>query len=199
MIIGQLEYTFKWNFIAGRFFRWLFTNIYIITPIRLFPIYFSLFAICYSFTSIRSDINSCVFGNKQTEPCHAVFFVGMMAKLICPLCYQFIEIMYNGVDLRGNGTKMTVYFEEQFGFLNSDNIIIFLSKLVLLLLFLKAIILNLTGCYGNTAYKKHQYLSYNATYVEKELEIMEGEGILNDMNKKYGNDFDQLKDDNIFE
>jgi len=199
MIIGQLEYTFKWNFIAGRFFRWLFTNIYIITPIRLFPIYFSLFAICYSYTSIRSDINSCVFGNKQTEPCHAVFFVGMMAKLICPLCYQFIEIMYNGVDLRGNGTKMTVYFEEQFGFLNSDNIIIFLSKLVLLLLFLKAIILNLIGCYGNTAYKKHQYLSYNATYVEKELEIMEGEGILNDMNKKYGNDFDQLKDDNIFE
>ena len=199
MIIGQLEYTFKWNFFAGKFFRWLFTNIYITTPIRLFPIYFSLFAICYSFTSIRSDINSCVFGNRQTEPCHAVFFVGMMAKLICPLCYQFIEIMYNGVDLRGNGTKMTVYFEEQFGFLNSDNIIILISKLVLFLLFLKAIILNLTGCYGNTAYKKNQYLSYNATYVEKELEIMEGEEILNDMNKKYGNDFDQLKADNIFE
>ena len=59
--------------------------------------------------------------------------------------------------------------------------------------------MNLTGCYGNTAYKKNQYLSYNATYVEKELEIMEGEGILNDMNKKYGNDFDQLKADNIFE
>jgi len=199
MIIGQLEYTFKWNFFAGKFFRWLFTNIYILTPIRLFPIYFSLFAICYSFTSIRSDINSCVFGNRQTEPCHAVFFVGMMAKLICPLCYQFIEIMYNGVDLRANGTKMTVYFEEQFGFLNSDNIIILISKLVLFLLFLKAIILNLTGCYGNTAYKKNQYLSYNATYVEKELEIMEGEGILNDLNKKYGNDFDQLKADNIFE
>ena len=199
MIIGQLEYTFKYDFIAGKFFRYLFTNIYIITPIRLFPIYFSLFAICYSFTSIRSDINSYVFGNRQTEPCHAVFFVGMIAKLICPLCYQFIEIMFNGVDLKGNGTKMTLYFEEQFGFLNSDNIIIFLSKLVLFLLFLKAIILNLTGCYGNTAYKKNQYLSYNATYVEKELEIMEGEGILNDMNKKYGNDFDQLKADNIFE
>ena len=199
MVIGQLEYTFKWNIMTGKLLRWLFTNIYIITPIRLFPIYFSLFAICYSFTSIRSDINSCVFGNRQTEPCHAIFFVGMMAKLICPLCYQFIEIMFNGVDLRGNGTKMTVYFEEQFGFLNSDNIIILISKLVLFLLFLKAIILNLTGCYGTTAYKKNQYLSYNATYVEKELEIMEGEGILNDMNKKYGNDFDQLKADNIFE
>ena len=199
MIIGQLEYTFKWNFITGKFYRWLFTNIYIITPIRLFPMYFTLFAICYSFTSIKSDTNSCVFGNKQTEPCHAVFFVGMMAKLICPLCFNFIEIMYNGVDLKGNGTKMTMYFEEQFGFLNSDHIVIFVTKLVLLSLFLKAIILNLTGCYGSFAHKKHQYLSYNATYVEKELEIMEGEGILNNMNLKYGSDFEQIKADNIFE
>ena len=199
MIIGQLEYTFKWDFITGKFYRWLFTNIYIITPIRLFPMYFSLFAICYSFTSIRSDTNSCVFGNRQTEPCHVVFFVGMIAKLICPLCYQFIEIMYNGVDLKGSGTKMTMYFEEQFGFLNSDHIVIFVAKLVLLALFLKAIILNITGCYGSFAYKKHQYLSYNAKYLEKELEIMEGEGILNDMNRRYGNDFDQIKADNIFE
>jgi len=59
--------------------------------------------------------------------------------------------------------------------------------------------LNLIGCYANTAHNKHQYLTYNATYVEKELEIMEGEGILNDMNRRYGNDFDQLKADNIFE
>ena len=161
--------------------------------------YFTLFAICYSFTSIKSDTNSCVFGNKQTEPCHAVFFVGMMAKLICPLCFNFIEIMYNGVDLKGNGTKMTIYFEEQFGFLNSDHIVIFVTKLVLLSLFLKAIILNLTGCYGSFAHKKHQYLSYNASYVEKELEIMEGEGILNNMNLKYGSDFEQIKADNIFE
>ena len=199
MIIGQFEYTFKWNLFVGRFYRWLFTNIYIITPIRLFPMYFTLFAVCYSFTSLRSDTNSCVFGNKQTEPCHVVFFVGMISKLICPLCFNFIEIMYNGVDLKGNETKMTLYFEDQFGFLNSDSVIIYISKLALLALFLKAIILNLTGCYGNTAHIKHQYLSYNATYFEKELEIMEGEGILNNMNKKYGNDFTQIKSDNIFE
>jgi len=61
---------------------------------------------------------------------------------------------------------------------------------------LKVIVLNLTGSF---AHKKYQYLSYNATYVEKELEIMEGEGILNDMNRRYGNDFNQLKADNIFE
>jgi len=199
MIIGQFEYTFKWDFITGKFYRWLFTNIYIITPIRLFPMYFTLFAVCYSFTSLRSDTNSCVYGNRQTEPCHVVFFVGMISKLICPLCYNFIEIMYNGVDLKGNETKMTMYFEEQFGFLNSDHVVIFISKLVLLALFLKAIILNLIGCYANTAHNKHQYLTYNATYIEKDLEIMEGEGILNDMNRRYGNDFDQLKADNIFE
>ena len=189
LIIGQLEYTFKWNFITGKFYRWLFTNIYIITPIRTFPLYFSLFAICYSFTSIRSDTVSCVFGNRQTEPCHAVFFVGMISKLICPLCFQFIELMYNGVHLKGNETKMTLYFEEQFGFLNSDSIVIYVSKLILLLLFLKAIVLNLSGYYGNYAHKKHQYLSYNANYLEKELEIMEGEGILNEMNERYGNFF----------
>ena len=126
MIIGQFEYTFKWDFITGKFYRWLFTNIYIITPIRYFPMYFTLFAVCYSFTSLRSDTNSCVFGNRQTEPCHVVFFVGMISKLICPLCYNFIEIMFNGVDLKGNKTKMTMYFEEQFGFLNSDHIVILL-------------------------------------------------------------------------
>ena len=199
MIIGQLEYTFKWNFITGKLYRWLFTNYYIITPIRLFPMYFTLFAICYSFTSIKSDIQSCVFGNRQTEPCHALFFVGMISKLICPLCYNFIEIMYNGIDLKGNNSKITLYFEEQFGFLNSDNIIILVSKLILLALFLKAIIMNITGYYGTMAYKKNQYLSYNAKYFEKENEILEGEEILNDMNLKYGSNYEQIKNDNIFE
>ena len=199
MIIGQLEYTFKWDFITGKIFRWLFTNIYIITPFRLLPIFFTLYSVCYSFISLRSDTVSCVYGNRQTEPCHAVFFVGMIAKLICPLVYNFIEIMYNGIDLKGNETKMTLYFEEQFGFLNSDNIVILVSKLALIALFLKAIILNLSGCYANTAHNKHQFLTYNATYLEKDLEIMEGEGILNDMNKKYGSNFEMLKTDNIFE
>ena len=83
--------------------------------------------------------------------------------------------------------------------MNSDHGIILTSKIILFLLFLKAIILNLTGCYANTARNKNQFLTYNATYVEKELEIMEGEGILNDMNRRYGSDFDQLKTDNIFE
>ena len=199
MIIGQFEYTFKWDFITGKIFRWLFTNIYIITPIRLLPIYFTLYSVCYSFVTLRSDTNSCVYANRQTEPCHAVFFVGMIAKLICPLVYNFIEIMYNGVDLKGSESKMCLYFEEQFGFLNSAHVVIFISKLVLLALFLKAIILNLIGCYANTAHNKHQFLTYNATYIEKDLEIMEGEGILNDMNRRYGSDFDQVKADNIFE
>ena len=35
--------------------------------------------------------------------------------------------------------------------------------------------------------------------LKKDLEIMEGEGILNDMNRRYGSDFDQVKADNIFE
>ena len=199
MIIGQFEYTFKWDFITGKIFRWIFTNIYIITPIRLLPIYFTLYSVCYSFVTLRSDTNSCVYANRQTEPCHAVFFVGMIAKLICPLVYNFIEIMYNGVDLKGSESKMCLYFEEQFGFLNSAHVVIFISKLVLLALFLKAIILNLIGCYANTAHNKHQFLTYNATYIEKDLEIMEGEGILNDMNRRYGSDFDQVKADNIFE
>ena len=199
MIIGQLEYTLKWDFITGKIFRWLFTNIYIITPIRLLPIYFTLYSVCYSFVTLRSDTVSCVYANRQTEPCHAVFFVGMIAKLICPLVYNFIEIMFHGVDLKGTESKMCLYFQEQFGFLNSDHGIILTSKIILFLLFLKAIILNLTGCYANTARNKNQFLTYNATYVEKELEIMEGEGILNDMNKRYGSDFDQLKTDNIFE
>ena len=199
MIIGQLEYTLKWDFITGKIFRWLFTNIYIITPIRLLPIYFTLYSVCYSFVTLRSDTVSCVYANRQTEPCHAVFFVGMIAKLICPLVYNFIEIMFHGVDLKGTESKMCLYFQEQFGFLNSDHGIILTSKIILFLLFLKAIILNLIGCYANTAHNKHQYLTYNATYVEKELEIMEGEGILNDMNRRYGSDFDQLKTDNIFE
>ena len=209
MIIGELEFTFGWDAITGRFYRWLFTNIWIITPIRLFPMYFTLYAVSYSFTSIKSDITFCVYGNRQTEPCHMLFFVGMLAKFICPLCYNFIEIIYNldykekhKNDMNFNSTyetKITKYFEEQFGFLKEDNIVIFVSKLVLLLLFLKAIVLNLTGCYGNTAYKKNQYLSYNATYLEKELEIMEGEEILNNFNKKYGSNLEQLKADNIFE
>ena len=209
MIIGELEFTFGWDAITGQFYRWLFTNVWIIIPIRLFPMYFTLYAVSYSFTSIKSDIIFCVYGNRQTEPCHMLFFVGMLAKLICPLCYNFIEITHNldhkeehKNDMNFNSTyetKITKYFEEEFGFLKEDNIVIFVSKLVLLLLFLKAIVLNLTGCYGNFAYKKNQYLSYNANYLEKELEIMEGEEILNNFNKKYGSNLEQLKADNIFE
>jgi len=208
MILAQLEFTFGWDYISGKIYRWLFTNIWIITPIRLFPMYFTLYAVSYSFRSIKSDITHCVFGNRQTEPVHMLFFAGMMAKFICPLCYNFIEIMYNLEYKKKNGiilgnstyeTKITAYFEEQFGFLKDDNVVILVSKIALLFLFLKAFVLNLTGCYGNFAYKKNQYLSYNANYLEKELEIMEGEEILNNMNIKYGNNLDQLKTDNIFE
>ena len=200
MIMGQMEYIFKWDFICGKFFRAWFTCIYLITPIRTFPMYFTLFAVCYSFTSIKSDITSCVYGHRQTEPCHALFFVGMIAKLICPLCYNFIKIMYTGISLEGNNSQITQYFKEQFGFLEEeDSIVILVVKLAVMALFLKAIIMNITGYYGTMAYKKHQYLSYNAKYLEKELEIDEGDGILNDMNKQYGDNFEKIKEDYIIE
>ena len=200
MIFGQLEYIFKWDFICGKLFRAWFTNIYLITPIRIFPMYFTLFAVCYSFISIKSDMTSCVYGHRQTEPCHALFFVGMIAKFICPLCYNFIKIIYVGIKLDGNNSKIIEYFNEQFGFLDDDeNVVILVAKLAVMALFVKAIIMNITGYYGTVAYKKNQYLSYNAKYLEKELEIDEGDSILNDMNKKYGGNFEKIKEDNIIE
>ena len=199
MILGQLEYIFQWDFICGKFFRAWFTNIYLITPIRIFPMYFTLYAVCYAFTSIKSDITSCVYGHRQTEPCHALFFVGMIAKFICPLCYNFFKIMYTGIKLDGNNSQITQYFQEQFGFLDDDHIVILVAKLVLMALFLKAIIMNITGYYGTVAYRKNQYLSYNAKYLEKEFEINEGDEILNDMNKKYGDNFEKIKEDFIIE
>ena len=200
MIFGQLEYIFKWDFICGKLFRAWFTNIYLITPIRIFPMYFTLFAVCYSFISIKSDMTSCVYGHRQTEPCHALFFVGMIAKFICPLCYNFIKIIYVRIKLDGNNSKIIEYFNEQFGFLDDDeNVVILVAKLAVMALFVKAIIMNITGYYGTVAYKKNQYLSYNAKYLEKELEIDEGDSILNDMNKKYGGNFEKIKEDNIVE
>ena len=143
MIIGQLEYIFKWDFACGKFLRFLFTRLYLTTAIRLSPIYFTVFAVGYAFTNIKSDMVSCVYGNRQTEPCHALFFVGMMAKLICPLCYNFIKIMYTGIAVGGNNnTKITQYFSKQFGFLEEeDNIVILIVKLIVLGLFLADIIL----------------------------------------------------------
>ena len=201
IIFGEVEYTFKWELFAGKFLRWFFTNTYIITPIRIFPMYFTLFVVSYDFSSINSDITFCVFGNHQTEQCHMLFFVGMLTKFICPLCFNFIEIMYNGIDLKGNNSKITVYFEDQFGYLNEDNenVVIFIVKIALLFLFLKAIVCSASNCYGNFAYKKHQYLTFNSNYEDKESEIMMGELILNNMNKNYGDNLEKLKGDNIFE
>ena len=161
--------------------------------------YFTLYSVCYAFTSIKIDITSWVYGFRQTEPFHALFFVGMIAKFICPLCYNFIKIMYTGIKLDGNNSQITQYFQEQFGFLDDDHIVILVAKLVLMALFLKAIIMNITGYYGTVAYKKNQYLSYNAKYLEKEFEINEGDEILNDMNKKYGDNFEKIKEDFIIE
>ena len=200
IIFGQVEYTFKWDLFAGKVLRWLFTNIYIITPIRLFPFYFTFFVLSYSFGTIKSDMTFCVYAPKQTEPCHALFFIGMIFKLICPLCYNYIEIMYNGVDLKGNGSKLAEYFEDQFGYLNdSENVVIFIVKIILLFLFLKAICCTATKCYGNFAYKKHKYLTFYSTYEEKETEILKGELILKKLNKIYGNNLKQFQIDYIFE
>ena len=109
----------------------MFSNYYIITPIRIFPMYFTFIVVAYSLGNIKSDITLCIYGNQQTEPCHMLFFVGMLAKLICPLCFNFIEIMYNGIDLKGNNSKISLYFEEQFGFLNSDHVVIYIVKIIL--------------------------------------------------------------------
>ena len=200
IIFGQVEYTFEWDLFSGKVLRWLFTNIYIISPIRLFPFYFTLFVLSYSFGTIKSDMTFCVYAPKQTEPCHALFFIGMISKLICPLCYNYIEIMYNGVDLKGNGSKLAEYFEDQFGYLNnSENVVIFIVKIILLFLFLKAICCTATRCYGNFAYKKHKYLTFHSTYEEKETEILKGELILKKLNKIYGNNLKQFQIDYIFE
>ena len=107
--------------------------------------------------------------------------------------------MYTGIKLDGNNSQITQYFQEQFGFLDDDHIVILVAKLVLMALFLKAIIMNITGYYGTVAYRKNQYLSYNAKYLEKEFEINEGDEILNDMNKKYGDNFEKIKEDFIIE
>ena len=200
IIFGQVEYTIKKDILSGKVLRWIFTNTYIITPIRLFPFYFTFFVLSYSFGTIKSDMTFCVYAPKQTEPCHVLFFIGMISKFICPLCYNYIEIMYNGVDLKGNGSKLAEYFEDQFGYLNdSENVVIFIVKIVLLFLFLKAICCTATRCYGNFAYKKHKYLTFHSSYEEKESEILKGELILKKLNKIYGNNLKQLQIDNIFE
>ena len=200
IIEGQLEYIFKWDFICGKIFRTWFTSIYLMILIRLLPMYFNLFAVCYAFSNIKSDMTSYLCGHKQTEPSHALFFVGTATKLICPLCYNFIKIMYSGVKLEGNNSRITQYFTEQFGFLEDENnIVIFVVKITIFSLFIIDIILNVTGIYGTIAYKKYQFLSYNARYLEKELEIDEGEGILNEMNQKYGGNFEKIKEDYIVE
>ena len=73
MIIGQIEYTFNIKLITSPVFRAWFTCAYLIIPIRIFPIFFTLFATTYAFTRIKSDMISCVYGHSQTEPCHALF------------------------------------------------------------------------------------------------------------------------------
>ena len=200
IIFGQVEYTFKLDIFSGKVLRWFFTNEYIITPIRLFPFYFTFFVFAYSFGTIKSDLKFCIYAPRQTEPCHMIFFVGTLAKFICPICFNYIEIMYNGVDLKGKNTSLVSYFEEQFGYLNDpDNKVINFSKIVLLFLFLKAICCTASRCYGNFAYKKNQYLTFHSSYKRKESEILMGELILNKLNKSYGNDLNKLKNDNIFE
>ena len=199
IIFGEVEYTFGWEIFAGKLLRKMFSNYYIITPIRIFPMYFTFIVVAYSLGNIKSDITLCIYGNQQTEPCHMLFFVGMLAKLICPLCFNFIEIMYNGIDLKGNNSKISLYFEEQFGFLNSDHVVIYIVKIILLFLFLKAFVCTASGCYANYAYKKHKYLSFNANYKGKDTEIIMGDLILNNFNRIYGNNLEQLKAENITE
>jgi len=200
IIFGQIEYTFKFELFSGMVLRSLYTNLYFTTPIRVFPFYFTFFVLAYSFGTIKSDMSFCVYAPRQTEPCHMLYFLGNLSKFIFPLCYNYIEIMYNGYDLKGNGSKLVSYFDEQFGFLNdSENTIIYIVKIALLFLFLKAICCTASRCYGSFAYKKSQYLTFHSTYEGKESEILMGELILDKLNKSYGNDLNQLKKDNIFE
>ena len=200
IIFGQVEFTFKLDIFSGKVLRWFLTNTYMITPLKLFPFYFTLFVVAYSFGTIKSDMTFCVYAPRQTEPCHMLFFVGMLTKFICPLCFNYIKILFNNVDLKGNGSSLASYFEKQFGYLNDpDNVVIYIAKIALFLLFLKAICCTASRCYGNFAYKKNQYLTFHSTYEGKESEILMGELILNKLNKSYGNDLNKLKIDNIFE
>ena len=200
IIFGQVEFTFKLDIFSGKVLRWFLTNTYMITPLKLFPFYFTLFVVAYSFGTIKSDMTFCVYAPRQTEPCHMLFFVGMLTKFICPLCFNYIKILFNNVDLKGNGSSLASYFEKQFGYLNDpDNVVIYIAKIALLLLFLKALCCTASRCYGNFAYKKNQYLTFHSTYEGKESEILMGELILNKLNKSYGNDLNKLKIDNIFE
>ena len=200
IIFGQVEFTFKLDIFSGKVLRWFLTNTYMITPLKLFPFYFTLFVVAYSFGTIKSDMIFCVYAPRQTEPCHMLFFVGMLTKFICPLCFNYIKILFNNVDFKGNGSSLVSYFEEQFGYLNDQkNVVIYIAKIALFLLFLKAICCTASRCYGNFAYKKNQYLTFHSTYEGKESEILMGELILNKLNKSYGNDLNKLKIDNIFE
>ena len=204
IIFGEMEYTFEWDIFAGKILRKIYTNINIITPIRILPMYFTLFVVAYDFGKINSDLIFCLYGNKQTEPSHMIFFVGMLSKFICPLCFNFIGIMFKGfknLDLEGNKSKITLFFVDQFGYLTkqNDSIIIYIVKLALLFLFLKAYICSAFGIYANYAYKKYRYITYNANYPQKQKEIIMGNLILNNLNQYYGNNFKQFKDDNIYE
>ena len=100
IIFGQVEYTFKWDLFSGKVLRWFFTNLYIITPIRLFPFYFTFFVMAYSFGTIKSDMTFCVYTPRQTEPCHMLFFVGMLAKFICPLCFNWHKTFFNSISIK---------------------------------------------------------------------------------------------------
>ena len=75
-----------------------------------YPIFFTLFATTYAFTRIKSDMISCVYGHSQTEPCHALFFVGMVAKFVCPVCYLMTKITFTEVKLDANKSKIIEYF-----------------------------------------------------------------------------------------
>ena len=104
IIFGQIEFTFGCNLFSGKALSWLYTNLYITTPIRLFPFYFTFFVLAYSFGTIKSDMSFCIYAPRQTEPCHMLYFLGNLSKFIYPLCYNYIGIMFNGSDLKGNGS-----------------------------------------------------------------------------------------------
>ena len=163
MIIGQIGYTFNITLVTSEIFKAWFICVYLIIPIRIFLLFFTLFAPTYSFTSIKSDMISLVYGHSQTESCHALLFVGIVAKFVCPVCYLITKITFTEVKLEANKSKIIEYLYEQFGFLesNKDSEVVYVAKIALLTLFIKAIIMNIAASFDEATCSKVKKLSSN--------------------------------------
>ena len=76
-------------FFSGKVLRWLF---FIITLIRLFPFYFTFYALSFSFGTIKSDMNFCVYAPPQKK--HAIHYFSLECLLNLYVHYAIINLLY---------------------------------------------------------------------------------------------------------